>query len=207
MTYRLYHRPGWGSAIIEAALIVAGLDFVTSATGDPKKKMPLIRKVNPLGQYPTLILPDGTYMSESAAILLHLGDVVPEAGLVPPPGDPTRDHFLRLLITIVGAIYPTFTYADYPEQYVSSAKAQKELVDNSRERRKRIWRQIEAAITPNPWVLGERFSGLDLYVAVMTHWGPGRQWFEEECPKLMSVAHAADAIPVLAPMWKRNFGS
>lgn len=40
MTYRLYHRPGWGSAIIEAALMVAGLDFVTSATGDPKKRCP-----------------------------------------------------------------------------------------------------------------------------------------------------------------------
>ena len=31
--------------------------------------------VNPLGQIPTLVLDDGTVLSESAAILIHLGTV------------------------------------------------------------------------------------------------------------------------------------
>ncbi len=36
--------------------------------------------LNPLGQVPTLVLPDGRVMTESAAIILHLADQAPQAG-------------------------------------------------------------------------------------------------------------------------------
>ena len=54
-------------------------------------------------------------------------------------------------------------------------------------------------------LLGTRFSALDVYAKVMTHWRPRRDWFKDNCPKLMSVALAADKEPRLAKVWQRNF--
>ena len=124
----------------------------------------------------------------------------------PPKRSKERREFLRWLQVITGAIYPTFTFADYPGRYVTGKKSQKELVDNVVERRKTIWLQIESAIEPDPWFLGTRFSGLDIYASVMTRWAPQRKWFASNCPKLLSAARQADGIPALIPVWKRNFG-
>jgi GST-like protein len=64
---------------------------------------------------------------------------------------------------------------------------------------------FEAEIGSGPWVLGECFSALDVYVGVMSHWRPRREWFAAHCPKLDAVAANVVALPALAPVWKRNF--
>jgi GST-like protein len=206
-TYRLIASEGCGSVIVEAALDLADLTFETdfvdySAPGPGRDRL---LALNPLGQVPTLVLPDGQVMTESAAIILHIADVAPAAGLVPPPGDPLRPRFLRTLLHIVAAIYPTFTYADNPARWVGEAAAE-ELRQRVFRHREFLWREIERNIEPSPWFLGERFSALDLYVCAMTRWRPRRAWFAENCPKLTSVALAADAHPGLAKAWARNFG-
>jgi len=206
MPYALYARKSWGSAIAEAALTLAGVDFdLVDARGAPARRIPPLEAVNPLGQWPTLVCPDGFVLTESAAIVFHLGDIAPAAGLVPRARAAERRAFLRWLQVIVGAIYPTFTYADYPARYVSGARARKELVESIQQRRKDIWLGIEAAIEPNPWFLGQRFSALDIYVAVMTRWGPRRRWFAQHAPRLTAVARAADAHEALRSVWQRNF--
>lgn len=207
MTYLLYARKAWGSVITEAALTLAGLEFeITGPRGEKAKGIPTLKSVNPLGQYPTLVCPDGWVMTESAAILFHIDDVAPKAGLVPSKRMAERRQFLKILQVINGNIYPTFTYADYPARFVSSQKAREELMDSTRKRRCSIWKQIEKEIQADPWMLGRRFSGLDLYAAAMSRWGPGRSWFEKNCPNVMSAANAAWDIDVLKPVWERNFG-
>jgi len=54
-------------------------------------------------------------------------------------------------------------------------------------------------------MLGRRFSALDLYVTVMTHWRPGRAWFEAHCPALTAVADQAALEPTVAGVLRRNF--
>src|SRR5215813_1531857 len=96
-TYTLIGAPGWGSAIAEALLELSGLPYQvedidpTKPTADSKR----LTALNPLAQVPTLLLPNGTVMTESAAIALHLADRAPAAGLAPPPDDGARDPFLR----------------------------------------------------------------------------------------------------------------
>ncbi len=161
--------------------------------------------MNPLAQVPTLLLPDGTVMTESAAIALHLADRAPAAGLAPASGDAARDAFLRWLIFIVANVYPMYTVGDFPDRWVSGEAAQKELRASTDAYREKSWRIVEANIAPRPWFLGARFSTLDVYAKVMTHWRPRRDWFRDNCPKLMSVALAADKEPRLAKVWQRNF--
>lgn len=164
-----------------------------------------VLRVNPLAQLPTLILPDGTTMTESAAIALLLAERYPQAGLAPGPESPLRAAFLRRLIWIVTNVYPTFMYGYYPERWVSAGG--QSLRSSTDAYRERLWREFEADVREGGWTLGAQFSALDVYVAVMTHWGPGRAWFASHCPRLRAVAARADAHPLLRAVLQRNFPS
>lgn len=206
--YRLITTAGAGSTLIEVALELAGLPYAVEEIdyAMPGPGQDRLRALNPLGQVPILLLPDKAVMTESAAMVLHIADRAPAAGLVPAPDDPVRPAFLRWLIFLVASLYPTFAYGDDPSRWVSGEAAQAELGKNTLEHRQTLWRQVEASITPSPWFLGARFSALDLYACIMTRWRPRRPWFAEHCPKLNAIAIALDRDPRLAKVWKRNFG-
>jgi GST-like protein len=205
--YTLIGAPGWGSAIAEALLDLSGLPYQVEDidASKPTTESKRLTTLNPLAQVPTLLLPDGAVMTESAAITLLLADRAPAAELAPPPGDAARAAFLRWLVFIVANVYPMYTVGDDPSRFVSGEAAQKGLRDSTDAYRAKSWGIVEAAIAPRPWFLGARFSALDVYAKVMTHWRPRRDWFKDNCPKLMSVALAADKEPRLAKVWQRNF--
>jgi GST-like protein len=206
MTYKLYGRPRWGSAIVEAQLVWYGLPFEFEEVGDllrdPAARQAL-EKVNPLAQIPTLVLPDGRVMSESAAISLVLADLTGTDSLVPRSGAAERVAFLRWLVFLVANIYPTFTYADIPGRFVEVESARFPFVASVEAYRQRLWRQLERE-AGQPWFLGDRFSALDIYLDVMTRWGPKRPWFEAETPKVFAIAQRTDELPQLKEMWARN---
>ncbi|HEU5095390.1 MAG TPA: glutathione S-transferase family protein [Reyranella sp.] len=205
--YRLYGRAGWGSTIVEAQLVWYGLPFAFEPVGDLFKSPDArtrLEKVNPLAQVPTLVMPDGSVMSESAAITLLLADITGQDTLVPKPGAPERAKFLRWLVFLVANIYPTFTYADDPARFVSVNAARDPFRAATDAYAQRLWRQVNGEAGA-PYFLGERFSALDIYIAVMTRWRPKRGWFEIETPKLFAIARHADQIPELRPVWTRNW--
>lgn len=207
MDYTLWGRPGWGSTIVEAQLERYGLKYRYEPVEDlfrtPGAREKL-EKVNPLAQVPTLVMPDGNIMSESAAITLLLADITGSDTLVPGAGAPERAKFLRWLVFLVANIYPTFTYADDPARFVSVNAARDPFRAATDAYAQRLWRQVERE-AGTPWFLGERFSALDIYVDIMTRWRPKRGWFEIETPRLFAIARRADALPELANVWKRNF--
>jgi GST-like protein len=207
-SYTVFSVPGWGSVLAEAMLALCSAQVrIEDVTGfdRPGAARDRLLRVNSLGQIPTLLLPDGTVMTESAAIALLLSERYPEAGLAPAPGTPLRPAFLRRLIWIAANIYPTFTYGDYPDRWVDAdAESLKKATDGYRER---LWRQFESDVSEGGWVLGTPFSALDVYVAVMTHWQPGRDWFSANCPRLRAIAARADDHPLLEAVLRRNFPS
>jgi len=207
-TYTLYGQKGWGSVIAEAGFAVAGIpvEFVPidlNRAADRER----LRAINPLAQFPTVTAPDGRVLTESAAILLHLADLRPDSGLAVPADAPERPDFLRWLVFLVAAVYPTFYYGDSPDRWVEGEEAQAEMTRRIIDHRGTLYRMLEAQITPNPWTLGLRFSALDIYVCAMSHWRPRRDWFKAHCPKLYSVALAADEHPAMKSVWQRNFGA
>ncbi len=204
--YTLYARAGWGSQIVEAQLAWYGLAFRLEEVDDLFDSAPArerLSAVNPLAQIPTLLTPGGEVMTESAAITLHLADAGGLRGLAPPPGDPARPAFLRWLIFLVANLYPTFTYADDPARFVPMEAARAGFKDSVDRYGERLWGIVETQAQA-PWFLGDRFSALDIYVAAMSHWRPRRPWFAAHAPRLHAIALAADALPELSAVWRRN---
>jgi GST-like protein len=193
--------------LVEAQLAWYGLPYTSEDVGDVFAS-PAARDnlaiLNPLAQVPVLVLPDGTLMTESAAITLHLADVTERTDLVPAPGDAERASFLRWLVFLVANIYPTFTFADAPARFVPMEDAHdgyRGMVDAHAQK---LWRIVEEHASA-PWFLGQRFSALDIYVCAMTRWRPERLWFAAHTPKLSAIALAGDEVTALAPVWRRNF--
>ncbi len=204
--YTLYCNQGSGSMIVEAGFGVAGVPvrIVDVADADLGWNSKILNQLNPLGQAPTLVMPGGAVMTESAAMLLHVNDIAPQAGLVPPPEHPRRTAFLRWLVFMVSAIYPTFTYGDDPSRWLDGDKAAgAKLRTATDEHRKMLWRYLEGQIE-GPWCLGETWSALDLYMPPMTFWRPHRAWFQAECPKLLAIGVNMESHSVYQRVLERN---
>lgn len=169
----VYGVPGWGSAISELMLTLANIPyhFVNVAGFDqPGPQRDSLMQINPLCQVPTLRLDDGSVMTESAAIALMILDSRPD--LAPAPGTPQRQQFQRLLIWLVANVYPTFTYADYPQRWTADAPEQ--LRENCIRYRQSLYLWLEQQLTAAPYALGADMSLLDCYIAAMCSWGPRR---------------------------------
>src|SRR6266849_297721 len=113
--FTLYGAKGSGSAAIEAALCIAGLPFrwVEAASWEPSAGLEELKRVNPLAQIPTLVLDDGTVMTESAAILIWLGLRYPQGGLL--PAEPAQA--IRGLVFIAANCYAAIGVIDYPKRF------------------------------------------------------------------------------------------
>jgi GST-like protein len=87
---------------------------------------------------------------------------------------------------------------------VTGEAAQAAFLDSVNAYAQRLWDMVENEAGA-PWFLGDRFSAIDIYIALMTRWRPGRPWFAEHCQRLTAIARAAEKQPKLAPVWARNF--
>ena len=200
---KLYGVPGWGSAIGEVMLTLADIPYQfinVDGFDQPGPQRELLQKLNPLCQLPTLELENGAIMTETAAIALMVLDRCPD--LAPPVGQAERQQFQRLLIWFVANVYPTFTYADYPERWVPDAPEQ--LQKNCIEYRKSLYLWFETQLKAVPFALGERLTLLDVYIAVARTWGPRHDWFATNTPKLTAIADTVCQQPELHKVLKAN---
>jgi GST-like protein len=203
---QLFGEPGWGSGIVEAQLDWYGLEYDFERVGNLFKEAQgrqRLGAVNPLAQVPTLVLGDGAVLTESAAITLHLAELMGTDSLVPASGDAARATFLRWLVYFVANVYPTYTYGDEPARFVDGAEAQQSFRSHVDAYAKRLYSVLEG-VAGAPWFLGERFSALDIYVCVMTRWRPKRPWFATNTPNLTAIALRTEQLPQLAACWARN---
>lgn len=203
---RLFGEPGWGSTIVEAQLDWYGLEYDFERVGDLFKDVESrqrLETVNPLAQIPTLVMPDGMVLTESAAITLLLAERSGQDSLVPAAGAAERPAFLRWLVYLVANVYPTYTYGDDPARFVDGDEAQRSFREHVDAYRKRLYLVLEG-VAGAPWFLGERFSALDIYVRTLSRWRPKPDWFAPNTPRLWAIAGRCEQLPQLAACWRRN---
>jgi glutathione S-transferase len=95
--FRLYGRKGSGSLAVQIVLEKPAPRTSCPGSVDAAGRGSL-RRVNPAGKVPALVLPDGTAVSESAAILIHLSTAFPAARLAPAPGTSAHARYLQWMV-------------------------------------------------------------------------------------------------------------
>lgn len=205
--YTVYGAPGSGSVPVEATLALLDLPYrvVESTILDAREDAALLA-LNPMGQVPALVLPSGELMTESAAILIWLADAHPEARLAPTMAAVARPAFLRWMSFVSAAIYGLFWIRDDPSRVTAGDAAAKALLrERTGERIVDCWRMMDAQVDPGRYILGDELTVLDLYVTVVSRWGPRRRRFYDVAPKLSHVVRRVDAEPRLAGFWAERF--
>jgi glutathione S-transferase len=94
-TYKLYGRRNAGSLAPQILLEESGATYELLWVGKSPEQLEAFRRVNPAGKVPSLVLPDGTAIAESAAILIHLTGAHPAADFAPTVGSTAHARFLQ----------------------------------------------------------------------------------------------------------------
>jgi len=162
-----YYNPMSRARIVHWILEEIGVPYevrlLNFETGEHKQ--PGYLAVNPMGKVPALVH-NGTVITEAAAICTYLADIFPEAGLAPAVSDhPARGTYLRWLFFGAGCVEPAFVDKLFsrPTPERPSALGYGSYPD--------VLNALEQAITPGPFILGDRFSAADVYVGSQIVWG------------------------------------
>ena len=208
--YTLYGKTGSGSAAIEAALTLTRQPFriVETATWEQNDAYAELLAVNPLGQIPTLVLDDGTALSESAAILIHLGTVHDDSTLLPRDLS-ARAQAVRGLVYIATNCYAAISIIDYPERWCAEADADEAVRERiragTRARLHRHWEMFADVFSATPCLGGSDLSALDLLAAVVSKWSGARQHLARHRPAFHETLQRIESVPDVAPIFARHW--
>jgi len=208
--YTLYGKVGSGSAAVEAALLVARKPFriVETASWEKNDAYADLLAVNPIGQIPTLVLDDGSALSESAAILIHLGTAHPDSKLLPSDMS-ERAQAVRGLVFIAANCYSAISIIDYPERWCQDAdndeQVQARIRAGTRARLHRHWEMFADMFTGRPYLGGENLGALDLHAVVVSKWSGSRAHLKANRPAFHETLMRIEAHPDVAPVLARNW--
>jgi glutathione S-transferase len=138
------------------------IELLSFDRGDNKK--PAFLAVNPMGKLPAIVH-RGTAITECGAIITYLADAFPAAKLAPAVGEVARGTYLRWMFFGQGCIESALIDRMLARPPVDRPTA---LGYGSYDD---VVRAMEIALTPGPYILGERFSAVDVYLGSQLGFG------------------------------------
>jgi GST-like protein len=211
--YVLYGSRNSGSAAVEAALelVRAPYRIVDAATWNKTAAFEELKRVNPLHQIPTLVCPGGTVLSESAAILIHLGLAHPRAKLLPANAS-QRAQAIRAMVFIAANCYAAIGVIDYPERWYGKGDkdADERLRKGARRRLHKLWcvfADTFAAEKKSGFLFGAQFGAADLLAAVVSRWSGARKHLAKQRPAFHALLERIEKHAAVAPVIERHWGA
>lgn len=173
--YKLYGRRGAGSLAPQILLEEIGAAYELLWFDKTPADLEALRRINPAGKIPSLVLPDGTAVAESAAILIHLTIAHPQAGLAPPAGSSAHARFLQWMVFLSANLYEAALRYFYCERYATEAAAAPAIKARALEDYGAHLERVHDELSP--FVLGDTLSAADPYLHMLAGWYP-----EQEAP-------------------------
>lgn len=159
-----YHNPNSRSLMAHWMLEEVGapyrIELLRFDRGEHKRDAFL--KLNPMGKLPTIVH-RGTVVTETAAICAYLADAFPEAGLAPALGDPARGTYFRWLVFGAGCVEPALADKMLGRPVESPSRLAWGSYEDT-------VRALDLALSPGPFILGDRFSAADVYIGSEIGW-------------------------------------
>ena len=186
----LFHAPNTrstGTLILleelEADYELEVLDFARD-----EQHSPAYLAVNPMGKVPAIVH-GGAVVTEQVAIYLYLADLYADRGLAPQVGDPLRGPYLRWLVFYGTCFEPALVDRSQKREPGSVAGSPYGSFDT-------MLAAIMGRIEQGPYVLGERFTAVDVLWGIAfgltTGWG-----LVPRTPALARYVEAFDARPAV----------
>jgi glutathione S-transferase len=192
----LFHAPRSRSSrfvwLLEEIGAPYEIEYITIAGRDGGRD---VKNPHPHGKVPAMVH-DGELVCESAAIALYLSDAFPAAGLGPKVGETGRADYVSWIAYYAGNVEPAM---------VAKATGWTSPVgmtgwSSFEDMEARIAGRLEAG----PWMLGERFSTIDVLVGSLLQWAgkmfPERPVYADYSARIqarpaVARAMAKDAAP------------
>jgi glutathione S-transferase len=161
-----YYNPLSRARIVHWMLEEVGAPYRTELLSFEKgeHKRPAFLAVNPMGKLPAIVHRN-TVITECAAICAYLADAFPAARLAPGNEEPARGAYFRWIFFGAGCVehatIDRMLGRPQPERTGSLGYGTYNDTLNT----------LEKALSPGPYILGDRFSAADVYVGSLVGFG------------------------------------
>lgn len=161
-------------------------------------------RLNPHRKVPTLVTPEGAVVYQAAAILLHLADRHPEAGLAPAPGSDPRGRLYQSLLFMAEMLQPSYHMHFYPERHTADPDGREAVDAKATEWLADLWGRIDAMLDPGPFLLGEAFSVADIYMLMLATWNQPHHRSLRTWPNVWRALETAVGRPSVRTVFAHN---
>ncbi|WP_438870157.1 glutathione S-transferase N-terminal domain-containing protein [Pseudomonas sp. L1(2025)] len=203
--YTLYGIDESGSCMIEIALQRCAVPWrrIDASSWEDSEGSHALARINPLKQIPTLVTPEGQVLTESAAILIHLGLEFPASDLLAG----NRAQILRGLVYIAANCYSAVGIIDYPQRWLGHVDeaAQAQLVSGTRRYLHQAWVVFAEQFADQLFAPGDVPNALGVMAAAVSRWDAAREALNNLAPGFAQTLAQVDADPVVAPVFARHW--
>ena len=205
--YGLHYYPANANAAPHMLLEEIGAKYdlllVDRAVNGQKSKEYLM--INPMGRIPTLVDRD-LVLFEAAAIVLHLVDAHPDAGLAPKVGTPERAKFYQWLTFLTNSLQEELMIYQYPERLAGDDVAATAIVKRGAEARASAFLDvIDDHLKANgPLFLGSKLSAVDFYLVMLSRWARPMGKPPRSRPSIAKLLDKVTALPSVRRAYERE---
>lgn len=163
---KLYYKAGACSLSPHIILCASGLNFSVEKVDLATKKTESgadFLKINPKGQVPTLVLDDGSILTEGVAIVQYIADQVPAKNLIPANGTLARYHAIEWLNFVSSELHKGFSPLFNPKTPAEYQEIAKQRLSSS-------FAYVDSVLAKQPFLLGDTFSVADAYLFTVLGW-------------------------------------
>jgi glutathione S-transferase len=205
--YQLHYYPANANAAPHMLLEEIGVNYdlvLVDRTNNAQKSREYL-EINPNGRIPTLV--DGKlFVSEAAAIVLHLVDQHADAGLAPEVGTPERAKFYQWLTFLTNSLQEELMIWQYPDRLAGTDASAAEIVKRGAEARASTFLDVieDHLGAKGPLFLGNRLSAIDFYLVMLSRWARPMARPPRSRPNIAKLLDRVTALPSVRRAYERE---
>lgn len=195
----LYYHRGACSTSNHFALEEAGVGYQAIEVHLDRPADPIamhVRELNPMAMTPVLVLEDGTVLTQNAATLAYIADLVPEKKLLPARGTIDRAQAEGWLSFVAADLHPTMI--EYIYKALPATKEEKEKTEALyNERVARRLKVLEDRLSERDFILSDQYSVIDGYALIVLNWSVPAQVALDPYPNIRAYMKRLEARPAI----------